>query len=451
MSQITRTFLPNESIAFKEMLKKFEKSFEEFGFIPHLTPVLSDEELMVRATGMQEIFRVIDTTGKVTGMGLRVDHTVPFAQFVYENKDRLIFPFKRYTAQKVWRPKEDEFKEFTSCDIDTIGRERLSLVHDAEILALIYHAFKNIGLCKEDNKPAFRICINNRKIVNGFLAGIGVEENELANARLALNWYCRHIACIHGNKLCAEEKEIAYNGLKKIFIPKQAQAIFDLLELEGSNEEILYKLSLVSQNRSMRDGIRELMLILEYAEELGVPAEVIQVSPLMVRRMHYYTGITYRTMLVDYPNIDSICHGGRYVIKINGSEDKFPGVGVTIHLTQLFDFLLKYNFVSCKHSALAPVMVSGIGSIQHAMQISSFLRQAGIKVEMFLDIDMPLNEQIEYARKRGFRCFIWTEKEEGELGAEDIVMVQDLRLPSRPEKRMYWGLVHGIKVMLGMH
>jgi hypothetical protein len=94
-------------------------------------------------------------------------------------------------------------------------------------------------------------------------------------------------------------------------------------------------------------------------------------------------------------------------------------------------------------------MVSGIGSIEHAMYISTRLRHDGIKAEMFLDQNMSLDNQIEYAKKRGFKLFAWTEGNvDGIVRSEDLIMLHDLRSPSSIQTITCWGFFTSVKAIL---
>lgn len=190
-------------------------------------------------------------------------------------------------------------------------------------------------------------------------------------------------------------------------------------------------------------GLEELKAVYNYAGKLGVNGDDLRVSPCMTRKMAYYTGTVYRTYLANFQEEGSVCHGGKYVYC------GFNGVGVTFHLPLLFSCLSQHGYFDFKSSTLADVMVSGIGSIEHAMYISTRLRDDNIKVEMFLDCSMNVEEQSKYAKKRGFKLFIWTENAtERALQAEDIVMVQDFTIPARPMRHVCWGLFSSIKTML---
>ena len=57
----------------------------------------------------------------------------------------------------------------------------------------------------------------------------------------------------------------------------------------------------------------------------------------IARGLDYYTGTVYETFLNDYPQIGSVCSGGRYDnLAEYYTKQKLPGVGISIGLTRLF-------------------------------------------------------------------------------------------------------------------
>lgn len=421
----SKSFSPAESIGFQKLMDELKKSLEIYGFIPHSTSSIVDAQLMREQTGIQEVYGISDPTGNLVNMGLRVDHTVCLMQFLERNKDRIIFPFKRYTTQKVFRPLgENGFREFNSCDIDVVSDAPLCLTYDAEIVALICRALGNIGLAPSD-RPLFQIQVNNRGMVNGYLRQIGLSAEQIPEVREILDQGDLH-------------------SLNSLVNHSQAEELRGLFELRDSDSEAVFdylKSFLKDDERGIK-GLEELRSVYESAMKLGVSSSVLHVNPCMTRKMSYYTGTVIKTHLTGHQG-GSVCHGGRYVY------DGFNGVGVTFHLPHLFSYLSTHEYFDFKSSTLADVMVSGIGSIEHAMYISTRLRDDGIRVEMFLDQGMKLEEQIQYAQKRGFRLFVWTEEAADRgLKADDIVMVRDLAIPAGPMRHVCWGLFNCIKTAL---
>ncbi len=119
-----------------------------------------------------------DDAGSGRPLGLHFDLTVPFARYVLENAGKLDFPFRRYQIQKVWRgerPQEGRFREFVQADIDVIGRDTLAFHHDVEVARVMLDALGRL-----DFLPGFRLQVNNRKLIQGFYAGLGIADADAA-------------------------------------------------------------------------------------------------------------------------------------------------------------------------------------------------------------------------------------------------------------------------------
>jgi histidyl-tRNA synthetase len=67
-------------------------------------------------------------TSDLTERALKYDLTIPFARYVAMNHNTLVFPYKRYQIQPVWRadrPQKGRYREFTQCDADVVGSDNL--------------------------------------------------------------------------------------------------------------------------------------------------------------------------------------------------------------------------------------------------------------------------------------------------------------------------------------
>ena len=63
------------------------------------------------------------------------------------NRYEVIFPFKRYQEQPVWRadrPQKGRYREFYQCDADVVGTN--SLVCEAEIILMIKAVFRALNI-----------------------------------------------------------------------------------------------------------------------------------------------------------------------------------------------------------------------------------------------------------------------------------------------------------------
>ena len=173
--------LPNEQILFNQMKEKIEQSYKKFGFLPLDTPVIELAEVLLAKAGGETEKQIYRFQKGDTDLALRFDLTVPLAKYVAKNYGNLSFPFRRYQIGKVYRgerAQKGRYREFYQCDIDIIGDGELALINDAEIPAVIYTMFRNLGF--ED----FTIKINNRRILNGLFESVEQKENSVEILRI---------------------------------------------------------------------------------------------------------------------------------------------------------------------------------------------------------------------------------------------------------------------------
>src|ERR1700761_7011137 len=172
--------LPEVRMEELSMLDHIRATFESYGFAPIETPSVEElEVLLAKGETDKEIYTIerLQADDAVAGdarLGLHYDLTVPFARYVAQHFNELVFPFKRYQMQRVWRgerPQAGRFREFTQCDIDVIGIDNLALTFDAELAAVAMGALEAIGV------GGIMLHISNRKILNGFLQGLGLAES----------------------------------------------------------------------------------------------------------------------------------------------------------------------------------------------------------------------------------------------------------------------------------
>ncbi|MDH7569606.1 MAG: ATP phosphoribosyltransferase regulatory subunit, partial [Armatimonadota bacterium] len=171
-----RDFLPGRMILRQRVIATFRSVFERFGFEPLDTPALEYAETLEGKYGEEAdklIYKFEDRGGR--RVGLRYDLTVPLARVVALYPE-LPKPFKRYQIAPVWRaerPQKGRYREFWQCDVDTAGSD--SMLADAEILAVLYTALRELGF------ERFVMRVNNRKILRGIATAAGVPDGEEAN------------------------------------------------------------------------------------------------------------------------------------------------------------------------------------------------------------------------------------------------------------------------------
>ena len=378
--------LPNEQILFEQMKQKIEKTYQRFGFLPLDTPILELSEVLLAKAGGETEKQIYRFTKGDTDISMRFDLTVPLAKYVAKNYGNLSFPFRRYQIGKVYRGEKTQkgrFREFYQCDIDIIGDGELGIVNDAEIPSVIYNLISDLGF------NDFTTCINNRKVLNGLFREVNQEPNAVDIMRTI-------------DKLAKIGKENVILELKEIGVDEQAiDRILKFIEIDGTTDEKIAKLKELGIKEEMFvEGLAELEQVVKYIRVFGVPDTHFKIDLTIARGLDYYTGTVYETFLNDYKEIGSVCSGGRYE-NLAGyyTDQKLPGVGISIGLTRLFYKLNELQLIkSDKYSMSDILIIPMLEDMTVAIQLASNLRKEGINTEVYLN-DKKLKAKFKYADK----------------------------------------------------
>ena len=430
---------PAERIVEQQMIDQIRASFERFGFSPIETPAV-ERNAVLTAKGGEETERQIysltglhpQSSGDARDYSLHFDLTVPLARYVAQHNNEIVFPFRRYQIQKVWRgerPQHGRFREFTQCDIDIVGDGRLSLMADAEIPAVISTVFTSLDI------GAFTIRISNRKILTGYLEHLGFDENDAA-------------------AILREADKIERQGTRPLLqaldgIPNGKAAADDILALvqtNGKPADVLESLSSIDGGERFQQGVEELATVFEHAAAFGIADENIAADIGIVRGLDYYTGTIYETRLDDHPQLGSICSGGRYDdLASYFIRRTMPGVGISIGLTRLFSQLLQAGIVEARSASLAQTLITTPDEslMASAIEIASALRAADVNAEIFFE-RTRLGRQLRYASRKGFRFAVIPLPEDIEAGnikfrdmdAGEEFVVPAAELPDEISKRL---------------
>lgn len=330
--------LPKDQIKFNNMLDIIKRNYEYFGFLPLDTPILEASEVLLAKVGGEtekQIYRIEDKV-------MRFDLTVPLAKYVVLNYGNLSFPFRRYQIGKVYRgerAQKGRFREFYQADIDIIGDNELSIYNDAEIPYIIYKIFKELNIGE------FKIKINNRKLLNGYFEYL--EINDKASSIMNIIDKLRKIGASEVTE------ELISIGIKE----EKVKNIIAFVTM-NADIEVLKKFKLNIDNKNFSEGVNELDQVIKYSNNLGLDKKYIEIDLTISRGLDYYTGTVYETYLNDYPNIGSICSGGRYDNLASYYTDKvLPGVGISIGVTRLFDQLLELNLIKDEEINVSDILI----------------------------------------------------------------------------------------------
>ncbi|KHO38301.1 histidyl-tRNA synthase [Clostridium tetani] len=378
--------LPADQIVFNKMKDTIRHNYEKFGFIPLDTPTIEKSEILLAKGGGETEKQIYRFNKGNTDLSLRFDLTVPLARYVSQHFSDLNFPFRRYHISKVFRGERNQkgrFREFYQCDIDIIGNGSLSIINDAEIPSIIYHTFKELGF--ED----FTIRINNRKVLNGFFEGTDVEDRK---------GVLRAIDKIEKIGEDGVRKELQELGLEDSKIDK----IINFINIKGTKNEIIKSLKeLDIENDVFKEGVYELEKVVHYIKSFNVPDENYKIDLTIARGLDYYTGTVYETVLDHYPQIGSVCSGGRYDnLAEHYTNQKLPGVGISIGLTRLFYQLREAKVIGENASStLSQALVIPVGdTMEYSIEVANKLREKEIISELYLE-DTKIGKKFAYADK----------------------------------------------------
>ena len=403
--------LPAPQTQFERMLEKLRATYSLYGFTPLDTPIIESAEILLAKGGGETEKQIYRFTKGDSDLALRFDLTVPLAKYVALHYADLAFPFRRYQIGKVYRGERAQrgrFREFYQCDIDVIGDGKLDISNEAEIPAIIYQAFTSLGL------ERFKIRVNNRKILTGFYAMQGLAEQSGEIMRTV-------------DKL----DKIGPEKVRALLIEggvaeAAADEILKFIAITGENEEVLAALEGYRGRDPIFDqGLAELGTVVKYLGSFGVPADHFAVDLTIARGLDYYTGTVYETVMLDHPEIGSICSGGRYDnLAEYYTDKKLPGVGISIGLTRLFYVLgeqgyLNDDLVTAPADALILPMTEDLSA---AIAFATQLRQAGVRAQVYGE-QKKFKGKMSYADKLKIPYVVFLGEDEIKSG---VVKIKDM-------------------------
>ena len=380
--------LPGKQIQFERMVEILRNTYASYGFAPLDTPAIEDAQILLAKGGGETEKQIYRFQKGDSDLALRFDLTVPLAKYVALHCNDLAFPFRRFQISKVYRGERAQrgrFREFYQADIDIIGDGKLDILNEAEIPAIIYKVFRGFGLNR------FQIRVNNRKILNGFYAMLGLSDKA-------------------GDIMRTVDKldKIGTDKVKALLLSEcgleetQADEILKFIAITGSNAEVISALETYTGRNEVFDlGLTELKAVCDNLAAFGVPEANFAVDLTIARGLDYYTGTVYETTLLDHPEIGSVCSGGRYD-NLAGYyiEKQLPGVGISIGLTRLFYVLDEQGLLNpALPSAPADVLVLPMTeNVGHAIALAEELRLGGLRVQLYGE-QKKFKQKMAYANK----------------------------------------------------
>ena len=401
--------LPAQQVYFDAIERKLRDSFSLFGFTPLDTPLMEAAEILLAKGGGETEKQIYRLNKGDVDLALRYDLTTSLAKYVALNYSRLTFPFRRYEIGKVYRGERAQrgrFREFYQADIDIIGDGGLDILNEAEIPGIIYKCFTSLGL------ERFVIRISNRKALGGFfeIAGVGGASADVMRMVDKLD------------KMGADKLSSALVddlGLSK----SQADEIIGFITFPGDPFQVLDKYR--GRNDTFDLGADELAAVRQHMKGLGVPDSHFKIDLSIARGLDYYTGTVYETYMTDYPQVGSICSGGRYDNLAGYYIDRdLPGVGISIGLTRLF-FILQEQGLLNESVLTAPadvLIIPMTDDLSHAVALATSMRADGLRVQIYGE-NKKFKARLTYADKLGVPFVVFLGEDEINSG---LITVKDM-------------------------
>ena len=437
--------LPAPQQQMERIMEVLRRTYSLYGFTPLDTPVIESSDVLLAKGGGETEKQIYRFQKGDADLALRFDLTVPLAKYVALHYNDLTFPFRRYQIGKVYRGERAQrgrFREFYQADIDIIGDGKLSIVNEAEIPSIIYKTFSTLGLKR------FQIRVNNRKILNGFYAMLGLTEKSGDIMRTVDKL----------DKIGPEKVKAILMDEEIALTEEQASEILKFIAITGTNDEVLAALEgYKGRNEVFDEGLTELNTVVKYLAAFGVPAENFAVDLTIARGLDYYTGTVYETTLLDHPEIGSVCSGGRYDNLAEYYTDKqLPGVGISIGLTRLFYVLGEQGMLNPElPTAPADVLILPMtDDLSAAIGFATALRENGIRAQIHGE-NKKFKQKISYADKLGIPYVIFLGEDEinaGVVACKDMATGEQTKLePAATIYRIKAGLAEKEKgsVILG--
>ena len=420
----TRDFSPEEMMRRTYIFDTIKSVFRLFGYAPLETPSMENLSTLLGKYGDEGdklLFKILNSgdygaklseeelrhASKISEKGLRYDLTVPFARYVVQHQNDIVFPFKRYQIQPVWRadrPQKGRYREFYQCDVDVIGSK--SLLSEVELVDIVARVFSKLGI-------SVTLKMNNRKILFGIAESIG-HADKMIDITVAID------------KLDKIGLDNVKNELRERGIDDEAIAkLQPILELSGTNAEKLTKLEgVIGASETGMLGIEEMRTIFDNVEKLGINLTP-ELDLSLARGLNYYTGAIFEVKANDF-QIGSISGGGRYddLTGIFGMPG-MSGVGISFGADRIYDVMLGLNLFPEELACSTKVLFINLGKAEEeaSMRIISKMRDNDIAAEIYPE-SAKMKKQMEYANRRGIPYVVIIGSEELQRG---VATLKDMR------------------------
>jgi len=404
-------FLPSQRAVEVAVIDSLRETFELHGFGSIETRSVEPlDQLLRKGDTSHEVYvlRRLHSEDSDSGLGLHFDLTVPLARYVLEHASRLEFPFRRYQIQRCWRgerPQEGRYREFTQADIDIIGRDELSADADVEVTTVMAEALSRLPL------PPVTLQINNRKLIEGFYLGLGVDDTAAV---------MRAVDKLDKVGPDGVQELLAAAGLST----EQSRGCAALAQIRAKDASFTDSVTRLGVTHPLLDeGLHELATAMAAAAPTNTDTFTVVADLSIARGLDYYTGTVFEGRTAEHGSL-SICAGGRYDALASDGRSTYPGVGISLGITRLLAPLIARGLLDADRSVPSCVLVAlhTDDSRPGSLDVARRLRARGIPTELAPSA-ARYGKQIRHAERRGIPYVWFPAGEEGGTSDE----VKDIR------------------------
>lgn len=384
-----RDYLPKAAVTRQEITARVRHVASLAGFQEIDTPAIEYADVLLGSGGGdtdKEVYRFTDHGDRA--VALRFDLTIPFARFVTENHNDLVFPFKKLQIGDVWRgekPQKGRYRQFCQADLDIIGVD--SLEADVEVVSCLFAIVNSLI----PDTQRFVVSLNNRLILSGIITSFfpEVDNGQEQKILIAID----KLQKIGKEAVAAMIAEISGDlatayALLQCLEPQQDGAI-----AWESIEDRLKNSPALSEIKRFRQTVAILQKLTKGSKGTITPALNV------ARGLGYYTGIVFETTITGLPGFGSVSSGGRYgnLVGRFGKHD-LSGVGGSIGVDRFLAALEELAVPGKVKGAKVFIALASEDAVSYAFTLANALREKGIATDIALKPG-KLGNQFKYADK----------------------------------------------------
>jgi histidyl-tRNA synthetase len=262
--------------------------------------------------------------------------------------------------------------------------------HDVEVMSVMVDALGRLPI------PPVSFQFNNRKLIQGFYRGLGIED---------VTGAIRVIDKL--DKLPAEE--VARQLVESVgTTAEQAGRCLQLATIREPDTSFVEQVrALGVDDELLETGLSELAAVLDGCAGATSDRVGVEANLRIARGLDYYTGTVVEIYMTGYERLKSVGGGGRYDALADDGRTTYPGVGVSFGVSRTLVPLIAEGVLDGSRSVPSAVLVAvnDEESRPESVAVAARLRARGIPCEV-APSPQKFGKQIRFAERRGIP-YVW--------------------------------------------